>query len=241
MSLHEENKPCNAKVLAWSEGCFNDIAIPTDTPLWAWVLLGLFLFFLIFCTADQMTSQKTILLSALLATAGWVTTTRLSMINTRKQHTFNTLLQLRHSTIYNDHVETIRRHLKGTISNIPATAYDNTDLIKQPSETTTKITQGQQLKSAVQYVANHFEFIAVGIFSKDLDHDILRQFIRGTACSVFIIANDFMALQRKELQQNGCFAGTNPTSLAYEHFIKLFGLWANDDEKRLATHWASSP
>ena len=99
-----------------------------------------------------------------------------------------------------------------------------------------KIEQAGAVSDDILYVANHFEFIAVGIYSGDLDEGILKGFIRGTICHTVILAADLIAKWRKELDDNGNF-NPNPTSLVFEHLLRLFKQWATDDEKARLRHY----
>ena len=150
--------------------------IPRVVPIWAWVLLGALPLLIILMT-DLSGTSLAISISAILATLGWVVSANINQRSARKQHTFNILLQLRHSEMYNKHVADLSKFAKqecpdGEINFVPWS----------------KIEQAGAVSDDILYVANHFEFIAVGIYSGDLDEGILKGFIRGTICHTVILA-----------------------------------------------------
>lgn len=140
-----------------------------------------------------------ILLGILGAVYGWLFTTKSQYINTRKNHSIQTLMSSRLSTCYVEKFD-----LLNTISlnqkNSPLTyeEYENLDLPK---------------KLAVMYALNYYEYVAVGIRFGDLDANLIKNTLRSNILSTY----KFLENVIKEKSQN------NPSCL--EHLKALCLRW----------------
>jgi hypothetical protein len=106
-------------------------------------------------------AQWVIAFATLLATLGWCVTALVSIKNSVKQHTINTLLQSRLSKTYMDYADAVNRHFGEHLAK-PETSrpLDATDGIDTAS---------------LRYILNYFEYIALGIRYGDLHEDMLQR------------------------------------------------------------------
>ncbi len=98
---------------------------------------------------------------------GWIVAVVSARQNSRKQHTMAVLTQVRISTEVNNRLRGVRATFPAgvTISATDLADPKNADAIAD-----------------VHYLLNYYEFLAVAIKHKDLDHDLLRDCIRGQLC-----------------------------------------------------------
>ncbi|RQZ16692.1 DUF4760 domain-containing protein [Burkholderia sp. Bp9031] len=129
-----------------------------------------------------------VVLTVAAAVIGWICTSLVSIQNSVKQHTVNTLLQSRLSATFIEKGNQLNRVLlqdgvrrKLTLADCAPTAdKEHTEGIE-----------------AVRYMLNYYEFIAVGIRQADLDERLLRQTIRAIVCGLVIAARVYIEDSRK--------------------------------------------
>ena len=119
--------------------------------------------------------------AALIALAGWMIQARIAIRNSRKQHTMNVLLQTRMSSEFNKNVAVIER-------NFP----------KGANISFKKANRTQEILAAVRYVLNYYEFIAVGLWHRDLDERLMRDCICSQMCTFCLRADDVIRTVRGE-------------------------------------------
>jgi len=150
-------------------------------------------------------SQKWILTGgAMTAMFGWTVSAFVTVRNSVKQHTINTLLQSRLSATYMERAETLSKFFTKPDGSLILV---NEDDIVNP--------ESQKKMEALRYVLNYFEFISVGVRHGDLDEDLLKSSLRGMLCKVFWMAQVHVQFQRKE------------APLVYEHLEWLYSRWRN--------------
>lgn len=145
--------------------------------------------------------------SASAAVVGWMTNAIVTIRNSVKQHTINTLLQSRLSAAYMEKAAKV-----------------NASLAKPPGNTFAQISfeqvkNGDPIVSEVSYFLNYFEFIAVGIRHGDLDEDLMKGSIRGFVRKLCDVADEYIKASRTD-------AAGNPTR-TLEHLGWLYARWGD--------------
>lgn len=112
-----------------------------------------------------------LLVGVVAAVMGWLVSTYMTLRNSIKQHTINTLLQSRLSTQYQQQAKVINQTFfaPGMPLNDPVPLE-----FLQSAEPANR-----EALDAVNYVLNYFEFCAVGIRFGDLDENLMRQTMRS--------------------------------------------------------------
>lgn len=134
------------------------------------------------------------------AVSGWLVNAIVTIRNSVKQHTINTLLQSRLSKTYMDEGDKARTALKPFSPDKIAPAA----FIKNHSE-----------KNSVDYVLNYIEFIAVGMRHGDLHEGVLKDSMR----SIVLSFTGICSLYIEELR-------ARPNSRTFENLIWLRKRWA---------------
>jgi Domain of unknown function (DUF4760) len=121
--------------------------------------------------------------AALVALAGWMFQSWLSVRNSRKQHTMNVLLQTRLNPLFSEHAKAIEAAFPSTT---PITF------------TALTLPANSSVRSSVQWVLNYYEFIAAGIAHGDLDEALMQDCILTQFCSFFTKSEDYIRNARRE-------------------------------------------
>lgn len=140
------------------------------------------------------------LFATFLAVVGWITTAIVSLRNSIKQHTINTLLQSRLSTAFNQRTDDL------------AAVYPTGINLKE-SDLTNTDPKNLAALAALKYFLNHHEFIAVGICHGDLNPDVLKSCIEGIVVGLYEKAEVYIKARQKDDPQN------------FEHFVWLYEEW----------------
>lgn len=122
-------------------------------------------------------------LGVLLAATGWITSAIVTIRNSVKQHTINTLLQTRLSATYQENAADARTGIKGHTPENPAPL--------------AKIKGTPETQSAVEYLLNYIEFMAVGIRHGDLHEAVLKDSMRGIVTRFTAISEEYIVDVRK--------------------------------------------
>jgi hypothetical protein len=139
-------------------------------------------------------------LGVLLAATGWITSAIVTIRNSVKQHTINTLLQTRLSATYQEYAAKARAGLKGHTPEFPA-----------PLD---KIKNDEDCLAGVEYLLNYIEFMAVGISHGDLHEAVLKDSMRGIVIRFSAISQEYIDDCRS---RNGL--------RTYQHLLWLCNRW----------------
>lgn len=139
-------------------------------------------------------------LGVLLAASGWITSSIVTIRNSVKQHTINTLLQTRLSATYQDNADIVKKNIKGCSPHAPA-----------PIDT---IRASEEVEIAVEYLLNYIEFMSVGIRHGDLHEAVLKDSMRGIVTRYTAIVQAYIDERRKS---NG--------PRTYQHLLWLRNRW----------------
>lgn len=151
-----------------------------------------------------------VILGTFVAAEGWIVGALVTLRNSVKQHTINTLLQSRLSATYMENVRAVNVSFTGP----------NGELIPLTKAEVENPPRGVNL-GALSYVLNYLEFVAVGIRHGDLDEGVLKSSLRGIVCSTFCVSKELIEIRRAEVV---------PASKArtYEHLCWLHQRWCAD-------------
>lgn len=116
------------------------------------------------------------IIAAIGATIGWVFTSRVQIINAIKGHTMQVLMSSRTSTIYSEKVDEAMK-LKKILEKELKDAGKEGETVKLTKERYLELNAEQ--RSAVHYLLNFLEFVAVGIRHYTLDEEFIRGSLRS--------------------------------------------------------------
>jgi hypothetical protein len=163
-----------------------------------------------------------ILFGAVLATLGWIITQRNTVRSARKQHTFNIIIQLQMN-------ENIRYHLTNILFKYPIgrniLVSDCSDLqaeklIWYSEKKDLDKKASYPIQDSISWIANYYEFVAVAVFSGDLDEGIMKNTVRSSICRFYIKTSGYIYKIRA--------IDTNKKAL--ENYHNLFISWATPTE-----------
>lgn len=121
-------------------------------------------------------------LTVVLGTLGWIANVYVSQHNARRQHTMNVLLAHSLSKSFRSSMDTINRSFPKQAS-ISATVFSDGD---------------EDTQSAIKYVLNYYEFIALGVDHGDLDEKIMEDAYSGIICGFYERAEPLVTALRGE-------------------------------------------
>ena len=148
------------------------------------------------------------LIGVVSAITGWVVSSYITLRNSIKQHTINTLLQTRLSATYMDEAKLINKTFFG-----PSADKDPASLAFLHDQ------ENVAVLSSVDYVLNYLEFLSVGIRHGDLDEKVLRQTMRGIVVRLYEKVIHYM----HEIRDVKDGKAGNPQQL--EHVTWLYDRW----------------
>lgn len=162
----------------------------------------------------KLTKPNWLILSGIVAAVmGWLVSAYITLRNSIKQHTINTLLQSRLSTYYQEQAKVINETFF-------APGMPLNDAV--PLEyLLSKDDANRKALGAVNYVLNYFEFCAVGIRYGDLDENLMRQTMRGIIRRLC----ERMMLYIKYTRGEDASGALNKTTTQFEHIIWLLERW----------------
>lgn len=140
------------------------------------------------------------------AILGALTSARLALRNAIKQHTIDTLLQMRMSETY------ISR-----VSKVGAAYFPPEGVYLVRNEALRNPQKGDRIPE-LSYVLNYLEFISSAIRYGDLDEDLMRESLRGILCNLYECGHSYIVHRR----MNGA---NGPNPLMYEHLEWLYRRW----------------
>lgn len=156
------------------------------------------------------------LIAVVFASVGWIVSAWVTLLNTIKQHTINTLLQMRMSEVF------IKNSTKVNARYLSSDGV----YVLQREEIEKKSVQA--CIPELLYVLNYLEFIASAIKCGDLDENLMRQSLRGMFCSTYEASKNLIEkLREPDSNKNGLV-----NSKIYEHIIWLYNFWYNPKLQR---------
>lgn len=149
------------------------------------------------------------ILSVVVVMLGWVYTARRNRRLSRKQHTFNALLNTGFNATYLDSLITVKPY-----------THDSKPCPK-PSELS------EQEYKAVRFILNHFEFISAGIRNGDIDEQLFKDAERGTVVRLFEAFQDLIYGVRQDRKRDAI----------YEHIEWLYNRWIKSPPPWYQCRW----
>ena len=160
------------------------------------------------------------LIGAFLAVTGWVATNTINTVNQRKQHTLKILFEMRHSQIYQDHIHSLQALTRTYQAYNRALTCE--EIETRPDETEGRVPSPEQI-NAVDFILNHFEFIALGVRNGDLDPHFVRKSLAGQILGTYTRFECWIETYAEATTVQGRRYATLRT---YENFLWLIAWYA---------------
>lgn len=136
-------------------------------------------------------------LSAIAAITGWIFTSRIQIINATKTHAMQVLMNSRTSTVYMAKVDDAMK-LRATVKEENNwTEKDRMYVSKEKY-----LTLNSDERSAVHYLLNFLEFIAVGIRHNNLDEDMLKGSFKTILTNNYLLFHPIILHIREQTPSN---------------------------------------
>lgn len=136
-------------------------------------------------------------LSAITAVGGWVFTSRIQIINATKTHAMQVLMNSRTSTAYVAKVDEAMKLRKRIMDE---NGWTENDPVKISSERYLRLTAEE--RSAVHYLLNFLEFIAVGVRHANLDEDMIKGSFKSILTNNYLTFHPIIEHIRKSSPSN---------------------------------------
>ena len=190
----------------------------TPTPAWVLILFGTVMFFglgVLFEDSRQSNDYRNLLIG--LGVFGtWVTliaNNLLSANNARKQHTINFLFNTRfNNTIYQEQILAFRERFPDG----EAPTFDEFMTLRNSG-----CDKDKKAFTAANYLLNYYEFLGVGVQTKDLDEELLVNTVRGQLLRLSDQLEHVVEGYRKDDVTNHYGQKT------LEHYCLLLDRWGN--------------
>ncbi|QIG92145.1 MULTISPECIES: DUF4760 domain-containing protein [unclassified Bradyrhizobium] len=148
----------NSREIFWVSIIFATLALPLILPY------------------TNSESGIAVVVSAYLASIGWLYTNHNNIKNQRKAHTMSVLIQLRNSAEYQKHrLNIFSKFPLGT----PVKDGDLEQLKKEHANQASFSNGATSTMDSMVYVLNYFEFISIGVKTEDLDGAMIELSLRG--------------------------------------------------------------
>jgi hypothetical protein len=158
----------------------------------------------------HLTMQNWVVLAGVEAAVwGWIVTSYMTLRNSIKQHTINTLLQSRLSATYMEHANRLNENFfpQETL------AFDNVPLAYF------RDAKNKDVVKSVAYLLNYLEFLSAAVRYGDLDETLLRGSLGGIIIRFYELTTLFIKSQRGD---DGITVA-HPRQL--EHYTWLYKRW----------------
>ncbi|EXB27480.1 hypothetical protein J537_0572 [Acinetobacter baumannii 1437282] len=136
-------------------------------------------------------------LSAIMAVGGWIFTSRIQIINATKTHAMQVLMNSRTSTAYVAKVDEAMKLRKRIMDE---NGWTEKDSVKISSERYLRLTAEE--RSAVHYLLNFLEFIAVGVRHSNLDEEMIKGSFKSILTNNYLTFHPIIEHIRKSSPSN---------------------------------------
>ena len=172
------------------------------------VVGGAFAIHFLLAGDNRLAPPCAVFAAAGLATLGWLTAAANQRTLSRKQHTLNLLMQMRHADVYIRHQTAVSLLSPGAVAL-------NDDLLALMQGRRSAKNEGEKafLRSAV-YVLNYWEFVCAALTVGDLDAELMRRTVRQHIVGYHTKFSAFIDSERA--------AGDR---LVYQHLRAVSGEW----------------
>jgi len=188
------------------------------STLLGFLLLGVLLIFAIFlgwqtlwleeCSSAKLKPEHLLGAGGVAsAMCGWIIAGMITLRNSIRQHTVTTLLQSRLSATYMKYADDLSRH------------YTEFDKRRRANPALRESATDKVDISALRYILNYFEFIAIGVKRGDLDEETLKDSLRS-------ILRKNVAMSRPWIK-----AGQVDNPHLYTNLLWLHDRWMADLER----------
>lgn len=132
-------------------------------------LFGSWIGYLAVVAPDDLKPQQAAVFAAAAAIGGWLLTAYIARRNSIKQHTMTVLTQVRISAEMNNRIALVFKQFPPGVN--------------MPADYANATSRGDETIRAASYILNYYEFLAAALHHNDLDHDLLKDCIRGQLCA----------------------------------------------------------
>jgi hypothetical protein len=146
---------------------------------------------------EHLSSQTLTIFGIAFATTGWVWSTKRARSLSRKQHTFNALLQSRFNAQYQEAHGVMRHHIKSG---------KKVELSK---------IKNKEFDGKLTFILNHYEFLSAGVRNGDISEQLLKDSQRSVIVSLFEFAEPYIQNLRNDRHKQALF----------EHLEWLYMRW----------------
>lgn len=151
---------------------------------------------------DDSTGQTVLILLGILgAVYGWLFTTKSQYINTRKNHSIQTLMSSRLSSCYIEKFDLLNQ-ISSKHAHAPLT-YEQYEALDENE------------KLAIMYALNYYEYVAVGIRFGDLDENLIKNTLRSNILSTYHFLENII-IERSKIN-NSCLEHLKALCQRWEH------------------------
>jgi Domain of unknown function (DUF4760) len=142
---------------------------------------------------DQNKTPAIAITVGYLATIGWVYTNYMNLRSQQRAHTMNVLLSLRTNAVLNEHrINFFREYPYGKKMRAEDLPRLRAERIDPKSYNITSSNRATAILDSVQYMANLYEFICVGMKQGDLDETIIKMSLRGILVGYYDLVKPFI-------------------------------------------------
>lgn len=166
------------------------------------------------------------LIGVVSAITGWIVSSYITLRNSIKQHTINTLLQSRLSATYMQYASRINKSYFAP--DAPSGPVPLESLLATDDESRENL-------AALNYVLNYFEFLAVGIRHGDLDRKVLKHTLRGILVRLYEKCECYIKYTR------GDDGKTVAMPRQFEHVSWLYQDWCSKKHRGQMAKMGGSP
>lgn len=164
---------------------------------------------ILYIMTSSASNTVVLLLSTLAAILGWLCSTRSQVINNRRNHSMQVLIESRLSQQYMKSVNEV-----STISISYKDSIDQSDK-PEPIPVSLDFFKGLKVqeKNAVYYMLNYCEFVAVGIRFGDLDESLMCNTFRSMLITNYLTFKNIIDFKKQV------------STTHFEHMTQLFERW----------------
>jgi hypothetical protein len=181
-------------------------------------VFGSFLLYWAFFIQDA-NNVIAIVSGVILATIGWATGFYLTLRNHVKQHTMNILIQIRESPLVQEHAQNVLRKFPIGKNMRPL------DLIPLKRGMKNRRPWDKPVWESIRYVANYYEFLAVGVHHGDLDERMLKDSLQRVLSGFCEKTAPFIEHARRRDARKEKINKNNVST--YFHLVALNSKWNN--------------
>ena len=172
---------------------FRDERLTSRDIFWTSIIVVVFGFINIAMHVQR--TEHLLMWAAFLATLGWIYTNYVNVLNLRRSHTMNVLIQMRNSAEFQRHrLNVSTRFPIGK----PVTQGDVASLKQERADPSAYKDNKIPVMDSIVYLLNYYEFISVGVRTLDLDEHMIELTLRSILVTYFAHVSPIIDDRRSE-------------------------------------------